>query len=72
MLEHLKKNESELNELLAEYWNLRHQTGRCHLNLSFVRYPLTFAFEMFTWRHWPIIGYRSFIRIRRPPFLLAI
>jgi len=26
MLEHLKKSESELNELLAEYWNLRHQT----------------------------------------------
>ncbi|KLO15739.1 hypothetical protein SCHPADRAFT_849077 [Schizopora paradoxa] len=26
MLEHLRKNENELNALLAEYWNLRHQT----------------------------------------------
>lgn len=24
---HLKKSEAELNELLAEYWKLRHETG---------------------------------------------
>ncbi|KAF9001985.1 Nuf2 family-domain-containing protein [Cyathus striatus] len=28
MSEHLKKNEGELNELLAEYWRLRHETGK--------------------------------------------
>jgi hypothetical protein len=27
MAEHLKKSEAELNELLAEYWKLRHETG---------------------------------------------
>lgn len=29
--EHLKKSEAELNELLAEYWKLRHETGRLSL-----------------------------------------
>jgi hypothetical protein len=27
MAEYLKKSEAELNELLAEYWKLRHETG---------------------------------------------
>jgi hypothetical protein len=27
MNEHLKKSETELNELLAEYWKLRRETG---------------------------------------------
>jgi len=27
MNEHLKNCEAELNELLAEYWKLRHETG---------------------------------------------
>ena len=27
MNEHLKNSEAELNELLAEYWKLRHETG---------------------------------------------
>ena len=27
MNEHLKKSEAELNELLAEYWKLRRETG---------------------------------------------
>ena len=27
MAEHVKVSEAELNELLAAYWNLRHQTG---------------------------------------------
>lgn len=27
MAEHLKRSETELNELLAEYWRLRHETG---------------------------------------------
>lgn len=27
MTEHLKKSETELNELLTEYWKLRHETG---------------------------------------------
>ncbi len=27
MNEHLKMSEIELNELLAEYWKLRHETG---------------------------------------------
>jgi kinetochore protein Nuf2 len=27
MAEHLKKSEAELNELLTEYWKLRHETG---------------------------------------------
>lgn len=27
MNEHLRKSEAELNELLAEYWRLRHETG---------------------------------------------
>jgi hypothetical protein len=27
MAEHLKRNEAELNELLMEYWKLRHETG---------------------------------------------
>ena len=27
MAEHLRKNEAELNDLLSEYWALRHQTG---------------------------------------------
>jgi kinetochore protein Nuf2 len=27
MAEHLKRSETELNELLAEYWKLRHETG---------------------------------------------
>jgi kinetochore protein Nuf2 len=30
MAEHLKANEAELNELLAEYWKLRHNTGKPH------------------------------------------
>ena len=28
MLEHLKKSETELNELFAEYWKLRHEAGK--------------------------------------------
>lgn len=28
MNEHLRKSEAELNELLAEYWKLRHETGK--------------------------------------------
>lgn len=32
MAEHLKKSEAELNELLAEYWKLRHETGRLSLS----------------------------------------
>ena len=28
MSEHLKKSEAELNELLAEYWRLRRETGK--------------------------------------------
>src|SRR5882724_8613690 len=28
MAEHQKKSEAELNELLTEYWKLRHETGR--------------------------------------------
>jgi len=27
MAEHLKRSEAEINELLAEYWKLRHETG---------------------------------------------
>jgi hypothetical protein len=27
MVDHLKKSELELNELLAEYWRLRHEAG---------------------------------------------
>lgn len=27
MAEHLKKSQAELNELLTEYWRLRHETG---------------------------------------------
>jgi len=27
MASHLKQSEAELNELLAEYWKIRHQTG---------------------------------------------
>jgi hypothetical protein len=27
MAEHQKKSEAELNELLTEYWKLRHETG---------------------------------------------
>ena len=27
MAEHLKKSEAEINELLTEYWKLRHETG---------------------------------------------
>lgn len=29
MAEHLKKSQAELNELLTEYWRLRHETGGC-------------------------------------------
>jgi kinetochore protein Nuf2 len=28
MAEHLKTSEAEINELLAEYWKLRHETGK--------------------------------------------
>lgn len=28
MNDHLKISETELNELLAEYWKLRHETGQ--------------------------------------------
>ncbi|CCM06381.1 uncharacterized protein FIBRA_08640 [Fibroporia radiculosa] len=28
MADHLKKNQAELNELLTEYWRLRHETGK--------------------------------------------
>lgn len=28
MADHLKISEIELNELLAEYWKLRHETGK--------------------------------------------
>lgn len=31
MAQHLKQSESELNELLTEYWKLRHEAGRCIL-----------------------------------------
>jgi hypothetical protein len=31
MQEHLKTSEAELNELLAEYCKLRHQTGNFYL-----------------------------------------
>lgn len=31
MTEHMKQSESELNELLAEYWKLRHDAGGCIL-----------------------------------------
>lgn len=27
MAEHMKKSQTELNELLTEYWRLRHETG---------------------------------------------
>lgn len=27
MAEHLKNSEAEVNELLTEYWKLRHETG---------------------------------------------
>lgn len=30
MAEHLKRSEAELNELLTEYWKLRHETGTNH------------------------------------------
>lgn len=33
MHEHLKKSEAELNELLAEYWKLRHETGTLSFGL---------------------------------------
>ena len=28
MAQHVKQSESELNELLTEYWKLRHEAGR--------------------------------------------
>ena len=28
MAQHMKQSESELNELLTEYWKLRHEAGR--------------------------------------------
>lgn len=31
MADHLKNGEAELNELLGEYWKLRHETGTCIL-----------------------------------------
>ena len=31
MAQHVKQSESELNELLTEYWKLRHEAGRCIL-----------------------------------------
>jgi kinetochore protein Nuf2 len=30
MAEHLRQNEDEVTNLLAEYWRLRHQTGKCN------------------------------------------
>jgi hypothetical protein len=36
MVEHLRKSEVEINELLAEYWKLRHETGRHHVVLKSV------------------------------------
>ena len=32
MAQHMKQSEIELNELLAEYWKLRHEAGRCILS----------------------------------------
>jgi kinetochore protein Nuf2 len=36
MAEHLKRSEAELNELLMEYWKLRHETGNNYSLLSFI------------------------------------
>ena len=29
MAQHMKQSECELNELLTEYWKLRHEAGMC-------------------------------------------
>ena len=29
MAQHMKQSEIELDELLTEYWKLRHEAGRC-------------------------------------------
>ena len=32
MAQHVKQSEIELDELLTEYWKLRHEAGRCILS----------------------------------------
>lgn len=51
MQEHLKRNEAELNELLGEYWNLRHQTGKLFYPVPY--YVLIVLLQRFTWRPSP-------------------
>jgi len=34
MGEHLRKSEAELNELLMEYWKLRHETGNNYYSFN--------------------------------------
>ena len=46
MSEHLKKSEAELNELLAEYWKLRRETGEyiCVLVMAAIQAGITHRF----------------------------
>lgn len=34
MAEHQKRSEAELNELLTEYWKLRHETGMLQFHMQ--------------------------------------
>jgi hypothetical protein len=42
MVDHLKKSEVELNDLLAEYWRLRHEAGKVE---SVLNAPNSKAFD---------------------------
>ena len=52
MNEHLKKSEAELNELLAEYWKLRHETGKLFLTLLLYKLELIHVCKMYIWKRW--------------------
>lgn len=51
MAEHMKTSQEELNELLAEYWKLRHQTGMSLLHSHNVG-QLTLI-QRYIWKRWP-------------------
>ena len=48
MAEHLRQNEDELAKLLAEYWRLRHQTGK--LNTLVLTMAYSGLLKRSTWR----------------------
>jgi hypothetical protein len=50
MAEHQKKSEAELNELLTEYWKLRHETGGYSPSLM-VQFITDGVLQRYTWRY---------------------